>query len=116
MITIRIIYNTSLISLCIVYAIALYQWVFIVHRVNLYAFLFSVENFRKRIKLSKILYSIVIAGTLGFNLVMMIVEAWKPEIGISTAVTSAILAELSALLLCFIVVGSILIRRLKLFF
>ena len=114
--TIKIIYNTSLIYLCIVYAIALYQWVFIVHRVSLYAGLFSVENFRKRLTLSKILYSLVIAGTLGVNLVLIIVEAWSPEVGISTAATSAILSELSALLLCFIVVGSILIRRLKLFF
>ena len=114
--TIRIIYNTSLINLCIVYAISLYQWIFIVHRINLYSGLLTVNIFRRRDLLTKILYSLVIAGTLGFNLVLLIIEAWDPKVGISTAATSAILFELSALLLCFIVTGSILIRRLKLFF
>ena len=114
--TIRIIYNTSLINLCIVYAISLYQWIFIVHRINLYSGLLTLDIFRRRDLLTKIFYSIVIAGTFGFNLVLMIIESWDPQIGISTAATSAILFELSALLLCFIVTGSILIRRLRLFF
>ena len=111
-----IIYNTSLINLCIVFAIALYQWVFIVHRINLYSGFLKLENFRNRLKISKILYSLVIAGTLGTNLILMVVEAFKPEVGISTAVSSTILFELSALLLCFIIVGSIMIRRLKIYF
>ena len=114
--TIRIIYNTSIIYLCIVYGISLYQWVFIVHRVNLYAGLFSVENFRERFKLSRILYSVVLAGVFGANFILTIIEAVEPEVGISTGLTSTILIELSALLVCFIVVGSILIRRLKVFF
>ena len=114
--TIRMIYNTSIIFLCIVYGISLYQWVFIVHRVNLYAGLFSVENFRERFKLTRILYSVVLAGVFATNFIFVIIEAIRPEVGISTGLTSTILIELSALLVCFIVVGSILIRRLKVFY
>ena len=74
--TIRIIYNTSLIYLCIVYAISLYQWIFIVHRINLYSGLLTLDIFRRRDMLTKIFYSLVIAGTLGFNLVLLVIEAW----------------------------------------
>ena len=111
--TIQILYNTSLINLCIVFAIALYQWVFIVHRINLYSGFLRIENFRNRLKISKVLYIVVISGTLGTNLILMLVEAFKPEVGISTAVSSITLFELNSLLLCFIIVGSIMIRKLK---
>ena len=86
------------------------------HRVNLYGGLFSVAIFNKRFKISRVLYSIVIAGTLSINLALTIAEAWNPAIGVSAAFTSTILAEISALLLCFIIVGSILIRRLRSYF
>ena len=113
---ILVIYNTSLINLCIVYAIALYQWVFIVHRMNLYSGFLKIENFRNRLKISKVLYSVVISGILGTNLVLMVVEVFEPLVGVSTAVSSTILFELSSLLLCFIIVGSIMIRKLKQYF
>ena len=112
----KILANTSLIYLCIVYAISLYQWVFIVHRINLYGGLFSVAIFNRRFKISRALYSVVIGGTFSVNLVLAAVEAWKPEIGISNALAQTILTEISALLLCFIIVGSILIRRLRSYF
>ena len=48
-----IIYNTSLINLCIVFAIALYQWVFIVHRINLYSGFLKIENFRNTMHKSR---------------------------------------------------------------
>ena len=86
------------------------------HRVNLYGGLFSVDIFRTRFRLSRALYSIVIAGTFSINLVLTLVEAGYPQIGLSNALAQTILAEISALLVCFIIVGSILIRRLKAYF
>ena len=80
---------------------------------NLYSGFLKIENFRNRLKISKVLYSVVISGILGTNLVLMVVEVFEPLVGVSTAVSSTILFELSSLLLCFIIVGSIMIRKLK---
>ena len=51
--TIRIFYHASCLFLCVAYFINLYQWLFIVMRVNYYGGKFGVRDFRKRVKKSK---------------------------------------------------------------
>ena len=52
--------NGSFIFLCVSYSIILYQWIFIAHRVDLYAGVFSVDVFKNRVKLSKFIFIMVI--------------------------------------------------------
>ena len=76
--TIRLLYHASVFFLCIAYFIGLYQWLFIAMRVNLYGGKFSVHNFRKRVKMSKVSFSLASAFIFLSTLALILVEVFNP--------------------------------------
>jgi len=70
--TIRLFYHASGLFLCVAYLIALYQWLFIAMRVNLYGGKFGVRAFRKRVQKSKRVTatasSVIFSATFGLIL------------------------------------------------
>lgn len=78
LLTIRLLYHASVFFLCIAYFIGLYQWLFIAMRVNLYGGKFSVHNFRKRVKMSKVSFSLASSFIFLSTLALILVEVFNP--------------------------------------
>ena len=60
------------------YNAILYQWVFSVHRVNLYGGIIDVQTFRYRKDMNWLLYTSIIGIIFFINTVVILVEAVFP--------------------------------------
>ena len=71
---IRLLFNTSVVFLCVAFGLQLYTWIFIMHRVNLYGSVFTVEQFRTRFKLSRCVFVFCLTAFLVINLLFILWE------------------------------------------
>ena len=93
----------------VAYNCVLYQWVFSVHRVNLYGGSISVAEFRYRQKLSWRYYFGSIGIIFLINNVVVIYEAFLPTRGRNYVIQSILLVEYLTLFICFAVIGTVLV-------
>lgn len=114
--TIRLFYHASGLFLCVAYLIALYQWLFIAMRVNLYGGKFGVRAFRKRVQKSKRVTatasSVIFSATFG----LILLEVFTHFDQLTQAVSMLTVVQFSSLLVAFIVTGSLIIRNLWVYF
>ena len=71
-------YNMSWSYLYLAYNCILYQWVFSVHRVNLYGGQISVATFRQRQNLNWIFYSTIVGIIFFVNNIVIMIEVVFP--------------------------------------
>ena len=114
--TIRLFYHASSLFLCIAYFIELYQWLFIAMRVDLYGGKFGVRVFRKRVQKSQRTSSISSIVVFGATFILILAEVFTRLDQVSQAVSMMGVLEYLALLLCYIITGSLIIRNLWVYF
>ena len=85
-------------------------------RVNFYGGKFGARDFKKRVKTSKLTYSVASTVIFTLTLALIIVEAFYPIDSMTQAVSMVEVCEFSGLLLAFIITGSIIIRNLYVYF
>ena len=105
-------YNMSWAFLYVSYNCVLYQWVFSIHRVNLYGDVISVSDFKWRSNLSLLFYSSAVSVIFLINNVIIVVEAFFPLGSSSVVVQAYALSNFLSLFICFAVIGSILIKSI----
>ena len=114
---IRLLYNSSVVFLCVAYGLQLYTWVFIIHRVHLYGGVFSVEEFRNRFKLTRRVFISCITALLVANLIFTLWEVAQPMAPMITKVNATVeFIEYFVLLVCFAVTGPMLVNKLEYFY
>ena len=85
-------------------------------RVNLFGGKFGLRVFKKRVKKSKVTYSVTSTVIFSLTLALIFVEAFYPLETVAQAVSVVEVVEFSGLLLAFVVTGSIIIRNLYVYF
>ena len=109
-------YNMSWTYMYLAYNAILYQWVFSVHRVNLYGGIIDVQSFRYRKDMNWLLYTSIVGIIFFINTVVILVEAVFPLETRSIIVESFILIDFCTLFIVFVIVGSVLIIKLEAYF
>ncbi len=85
-------------------------------RVDFYGGKFGTRDFKKRVRKSKRTYTGVSLIIFACTLALIVVEAFLPAEQITQTVSIFEMIEYSALLLTFIITGSMIIRNLNVYF
>lgn len=94
----------------------IYEWLLIIHRVNFFGGLISIKDYKHKARYNRLIFVFVATVVAAANVALIFAEAIDPNTPTSLALQLTILVVFLAMLICFTVIGSILIRRLKVFF
>jgi threonine/homoserine/homoserine lactone efflux protein len=78
--------------------------------------LISRKDYKHRARYNKLIFVFVATGIAVTNVALIFAQAIDPNKPTSLALQLTILVVFTVMLICFTVIGSILIRRLRLFF
>lgn len=112
----RIIYNASFVYLYVACSLGLYKWLIIIIRAKYYGGYLSQRTYKARIRKSKIWFIIVATIIPVVNLLLIFVDAFIDSGSLGQTINLVTVIISSSVAMSFIVIGSILVRRLYVFF
>jgi hypothetical protein len=112
----RIFYHLSIVFLYVACSLNLYEWLLIIFRVNFFGGIFSLKDYKRKARTNKVLFIVFAVMVSMINITLIFLDAIDPTKPKSVAVTLVIALVFAIMLISFTVIGSILIRNLRLFF
>lgn len=112
----RIFYYLSVVFFYVACSLNIYEWLLIIHRVNFFGGLISRRDYKQHAKINRLVYSTIAGVVGGINIIIIFVNAFMPAKETSAALIMTLTVVFSALLVISMVVGTVLIHRLGLFF
>ena len=112
----RIFYYLSIVFFYVSCSLNIYEWLLIIHRVNFFGGIISLNDYQFRARANRVIFEFIATGVGLVNVALIFAQAIDPNQPTCLALTMTILIVFSVMLIILTVVGSILIRRLELFF